>query len=422
MRRFDLLCLSFAVLLASPPPAQGDGGYFYYFGNPTADLTQTRQEVVLVYQQAAPDAELFKVTYVLRSRYAGAPTELAWVIPVPATPTDVVAHKTGALFESLAEHARPRFVIRFGAPGGGLGCAAGSAPETTSGGLVQVESRGTAGIFEWAALTSSGGDALMDWLNENQFAVGQDAAAILNDYIQAGSHFLAVRVKEPAELTGDENGEIEIPPIQFACETASRSYPMVISRISAAEETEVTIYTLARHRMEGSNVANATIDPDAVSYDASTSSQTNYEALFRDKIASYGGLALITEFAGPTENEMFWRAADWPDAPPGAADLQFLTRMRTVVARERLERDFQFRDADEDAAVSSVFRVQAEPQQAAGAVGYLLAVGLGLGAARVAFRNGKRGNAESRNKKGTKGTNPQMAQRGTDKTSLCVNL
>ena len=205
-------------------------------------------------------------------------------------------------------------------------------------------------------------------------------------YIHAGSHFLAVKVNKPSELLGDENGEIEIPPIQFACETASRSYPMVISRISAAEETEVTIYTLARHRMEGSNVANATIDPDAVSYDASTSSQTNYETPFRQTIESQGGLALITEFASQSEHEMFWRAADWPDAPPGAADLQFLTRMRTVVARERLERDFQFRDASEDAYVSSIFSVQAEPQHAAGAVGYLLVVGLGLGASRAAFR------------------------------------
>lgn len=333
--------------------AAADGGFFFLDGQ-APHLAQTRQEVIIAFYRAGSgSAALDKAVYVLRSRYLGAPPEtLAWVIPLPATPTDVIAHPDSSLFDNLDAMTRPRFLIASGGMMPGCGCAAadvgGDGRQT---GLVVVDAQGQAGVFDWAALTSTGAGALVDWLNENGYAVPATAAAVLADYIAQDMHFLAVRVREPEQIEADGEG-IMIPPIQFTCQTSRRFYPLAISRISAAEETEVLIYVLADHRVEAANVANAVIRRDAARYKAGSPSLTNYEDLFAATIAQHDGLALITEYA-----QSWYDQAGWVTAPPAVLNLNFLTRLRTVVARERMVVDFEFRDAAEDGWVDSYFWV-----------------------------------------------------------------
>lgn len=299
-------------------PALGDGGFFFREGVAT-DLAQTRQEVLIaIYDEADGQESVPKVTYVLSSRYAGEPDAFAWVVPVPATPTNVVAHTNRLLFDSLNKDTQPRFLIHDPSPYGnwwGFGCGgqALSGAEGRDAQLVEVEAQGEAGIFAWAALTSTGSAALLDWLNLNGFTVPLEAGPVLAGYIQQEWHFLAVRVREPDELATNSDGGIEIPPIQFTCQTLQRIYPMAISQVSAANQTEVLIYVLADHRAEAKNVPNAVIDDNAVVYDPTSSSETNYEALFAQTIADLGGVALITEHADRSYG------VGWVTAPPACS-------------------------------------------------------------------------------------------------------
>ena len=355
-------CMLFTFCLAASP-VLGDGGFFYVEGEGT-DLAQTRQEVLLAIHGSAGDAAGY-VTYVLRSRYTGEPAALAWVVPVPATPANVVSHESGRLFEQLNELTEPRFMA-YSRTSGGLGCAGGGLAadgESLGDGLVEVEAAGQAGIFNWAALTSTGSDALLSWLNTNGYALPSEAGDVLNGYIQQEMHFLAIRVNEPDQIETGDDGEVEIPPIQWTCQTSNRFYPMAISRISADSETEVLIYVLADHRAEAANVSNGLIDSASVIYDAGSASLTNYESLFTQKITELGGTGLITECVLPywyTYYRSFtdWRSElTWPDAPAGVLDLEFLTRMRTVIARENMTLDFEFQDASDDETVLSDFYV-----------------------------------------------------------------
>jgi hypothetical protein len=334
-----------------------DGGFFFEEGV-ASDLAQTRQEVLIAFYDGDQDG-LPRTTYVLRSRYAGEPDAFAWVIPVPATPTDIVAHETGALFDSLNESTRPRFMVQFFPSvewGTRLSCGClaedlGQGPRET--GLVVEEARGTAGIFEWVALTSTGGQALLDWLNANRFAVPLQAAEILDRYIQQNMHFLAVRVNEP-QTFNEGDGTIEIPPLQFTCQTSRHYYPMVISQISAADETEVLIYVLADHRAEAANLPNGLVDPNMVVYDPNSPSLSNYESVFGQALAELGEPALITEYAQPTGYN--WNEMAWPTPPPDEVlALSFLTRVRTVISREAMTVDFEFQDATDDERVYPTF-------------------------------------------------------------------
>ena len=91
MKRIRFLVGTLLVVVAAASGVRGDGGFFVTITEaPAGDLAQTRQEALLAIHDDGPDGEQ-RVTYVLRTHYDGNPSEFAWVIPVPATPTDVTA-------------------------------------------------------------------------------------------------------------------------------------------------------------------------------------------------------------------------------------------------------------------------------------------------------------------------------------------
>jgi hypothetical protein len=347
----------------------GDGGLFYRELE-VSHPTQTRQEVLLAVHGD-------NVTYALRTRYEGQPTEFAWVLPVPATPTDVVAHQDSSLFDTLDEQTRPRFFLMGGMGAGPFGmgipcgCAAGgmAAGEGSKELETHVEASGTAGVFDWAALSSTGSDSLEAWLRDNGFAVPETAGPILDRYIQQDSKFLAVRVHDPDAL--QRTGQTEVPPIQFTCQTTRRWYPMVISKVSAAAEIEVIVYVFADKRAEAANVPTVAIDRDAVKYDPKTAT-VNYNQVFDATIAQAGNMALVTEFttpfgfyrSDPRPQMSVWYAALWPEAPADVAgQAAVLTRLRTLVGPAQIAEDFEFRDA----ASTEQFALQFDLWASAGA-------------------------------------------------------
>ena len=206
---------------------------------------------------------------------------------------------------------------------------------------------------------------------------------MLDGYIQQGMHFLAVRIDEPTQVQQGSDGQIEIPPIQYTCQTSQMFYPLAISQVSAASATEVLIYVLSDHRAEAANVTNVEIEANELVHDPTSPSLTNYESVFTQKIDENGGTALVTEYAqsgGRLDSH-------WPDAPAAAVALTFLTRMRTVIARQNMTLDFSFQDATSDETVSAEFMVRESSTTSAASLfgpslGVLLVFGLLRGSVR----------------------------------------
>jgi len=362
---------TYYVRIANPEPRESE---YLQFSVTAGDSTEDDQS------DAVP-----QVTYVLGSRYEGDPGEFAWVIPIPTTPISVIAHEDGSIFTDLDEATKPIFLrsLGVGRPGGGCGCAAGGGMGVLQDNGVAVEASGQAGVVEWAALTSTGSDALLTWLDDNGYSVPAEAGDVLDSYIQQGRHFLALRISEPERILETGDGRIEIPPIQFTCQTSERYYPMAISQVSAAETTEVRIYVIAEHRAAAANIANVLIDPGAVGQGPGTESGTNYEALVAQATAQHGGLALVTEYAGPEDSWWMSSVADGV-YPPDALPEPFLTRMRAIVARQDMNVDFELQDAQSDEPVSREFMVTSgSAETSAAAVGEPL---VALGALAV-FRS-----------------------------------
>ncbi len=374
------LC-AMVVLAVATSSASGDGCFFEWVGESQAtSLAQTRQEVLM----AVHDTETTErvITYVLRSFYTGDPSTFAWVIPLPVIPTDIVAHEDTKLFEALHAETAPRFIIETSGGGGDWywGCACGGmagSQELDSGALVEVEAGGQAGIFEYVVLSSSGGDALLDWLNDNGFAVPTSANEVLQGYIDQEMHFLALRILDP-EAVNSQNPR-EIPPIQFTCGIDRPWYPMVISQISATAETEVLIYLLAATRMQATNATEGTIDGNAIDYDPTAESLTNYETLFMQTLDQLESPAMIVEYAQNVAID--WIGAAWPQAPANLPARAWLTRLRTVLKPDQMDRDFSFDVSSSSNWVYAVFYIWVSPTElqaslAGPPLGILLCFGL----------------------------------------------
>ena len=232
----------------------------------------------------------------------------------------------------------------------------------TSSGLVQIEAGGSAGVFEWVALTATGTSALTTWLQDNGFTVSAQADPVVDTYVSEERHFLAVRLNDTDAATTVR----EIPPFQFTVQTTERYYPMAISTISAAAETEVLMYLWAAHRQESANPPTEIIDPQALHRVDGSPSGTNYEELFREIIASHGPGTLITEYSSPWE----WNVdsdtvpgMEWPDGtPPGIQGDGYLTRLRTLLSPAEMDFDYTFQDAPSDDEVSQDIWISAHPE------------------------------------------------------------
>lgn len=234
-----------------------------------------------------------------------------------------------------------------------VGCACATAALSGDGGgneLVKVVSEGSAGIYDYSVLGAADGTALATWLDNEGFTLPDGATAIFDGYIEDGRLFLAIRLNE----TVIEKQTIrEIPPIQVTVETTERFYPIAISSISAAEETDVLMYLWAPNRQVPSDFPTAEIDENLLHVVDGSPSGTNYEELFRLSLDENGSGSVVVEYAAPWE----WSDYSWNEAPAGVRGSGWLTRLRTILSPDEMIFDYYFTDAVSNEGVDNLFIV-----------------------------------------------------------------
>jgi hypothetical protein len=292
-------------------------------------VTSPKQEAVLIYDGRT-------VQVILRTHFHAGPKEVAWFVPVPAKPTDVLPGRD-RIFEALHWSTTPRFlVVTRGSKK--PGCAAGGSAEPV-GSAVVVEGRGTAGIYAYVVLAGTDAAELVGWLEANQFTVPERAEEGFRRYVDEGWHWLAMKVRP--ELTDNET--VAPHPVVYRYQATTLVYPLAISRLSAAVETEVVLYVLAGRRYMAGNWANATFSDFPLVLSETAPSGTTYEAEFERATDERGGRLFVTEFARDLDTvggrpllglvtQRDPLAAEHPETP-------FLTRLRAVVSLRAMDRD-----------------------------------------------------------------------------------
>lgn len=178
-------------------------------------------------------------------KYAGDAAEFAWVVPVPSEPT--VTAGDGDVFHQLIWLTQPEYRSRDGF----LDCSETYMVADAGNGRVEILEETQVGPYATLVLSADDGaalaDMLVDWgyLRPEQETEVRD---VLDDYAQRGWYFVAMRVAEP----GDEpyyGWYDTVEPVTLDFAATEPVYPLLISRVSAAPQSRVVLYTAADRKL-----------------------------------------------------------------------------------------------------------------------------------------------------------------------------
>lgn len=345
-----LLCV-----LCATASARGDG--FMVPRITVEEVGKAGQMVASPKQEAVLVTDGNKTVVMLRTHFRRGPTELAWVVPVPAMPEDIRAWKDDEVFDALEREFAPRFYRRVLSSGPAFSCGCGGGWDGGAEPIptVQVELTGTAGVFEFVVLSSRDANELAQWLGGHGYAVPPNAAPVFSRYVREGWHWLAMRVRP--EMAEDKT--LAPHPITYTYRDTKLVYPLEISRLSADAENEIVLYVVAARRYACGNWTNAEILPGSIRADADSPSGTNYEKVFWLKTRDNGGRLFVTEaamsfsrvLAGLEALSTLGRPAATQAAP--LEGMPYITRLRAIVKPDAMDRDVVLIPYDTDHDVES---------------------------------------------------------------------
>lgn len=246
-----------ALALLLPSAAQAFCGTFV--GSADSTLTNRASHAVI-----ARDGEY--TTLSLAVDVSGDSSEFALLLPMPEVlDASQVTTPDRALLDAVRTYGDPR-LVRYTCDdalgqtgpnftpigcGSALGCAEASlryedgAYDTGLG--VTVENAFTVAGYELVVLSAEESTGLWAWLDQNGFSVPVGGEPILQEYIDAGVYFVAVRI----DLDQVELVDGWLPPLQFRYHASAFALPIRIGTISSGGEAQEVILSVFSREDQG---------------------------------------------------------------------------------------------------------------------------------------------------------------------------
>jgi hypothetical protein len=284
------------------------------------------------------------ITAVVGINYVGEAEDFSWVVPVPSPPELAVTESS--VLDLLDTFTRIRIIpptyqcgtvmpgfIGFG--GGGDG------PDVTI---------GEVGPYDYAVLKGEDATELVDWLNENHYRVTEDMIPIIQDYVDEGMYFLAMKLKRNAEVS-------DIQPVVMTYQDTEPMIPIKLTAVAAVEDMPVIVWILGNAQYVPSNYAHPAID-----FASFRSAKTLFDTGTYGASGGWGlvdayeriqnqhdGRAFVTEYAQPTSVLLEDLATielsrfDWETAgewlTPFLKEYPYITRLRAQLSPEQMTFD-----------------------------------------------------------------------------------
>jgi len=317
-----MLTLAFAL------PAAACGGFFC--SPAIAPIDQAAEEIVFAY-----DEEQGLVEMHIEITYDGQSDDFAWVLPVPAEPELFLS--SNDMFAQLSAATAPTFTTNLVQEGRcarpvRLGCASFEA--SLSGGVAQdgiyVVDEERIGPYDTVTLQAESADALLTWLTDNNYDLPSEIEPLLEVYISATSHFVAMRL-----AADQDTGDIE--PIAMRYPASGMAIPIQLTAIAAAADMPLRVYVFADERAVPESYLSVEINEAAIDW---VGGGSNYYEVVEAAANEADGHAFVTEFAGKSDV-----AADF-----GSDSLlielvsryPYLTRMTAVLSPDEMTVDPTF--------------------------------------------------------------------------------
>lgn len=302
------------------------------------------------------DAQSGESTIWVEIRYNGPAADFGWVLPLPKAPKQVGVG-TSYLFDRLELGTAPRFVVQSGPSencnaggSGGFGCAmsddVGSAARADGGGQgggnVQVLQHDQVGPYDYQIIQSNDAADIQKWLSDRGFATPASAVPVLQDHVQNGFVFVAVKLAQGKSAK-------EIRPIALTLPEVEPCVPLRLTSIAAVNDTLVQVHVAGPGRAVPKNHLHVRLNPVRFNW---FDGGSNYGQVLAAAIDEAAGRAFVTEFAGPPPQKLplvgeFGQVGEedlipaealqppaWPNSTTACALLQDLRQSRFPITTE----------------------------------------------------------------------------------------
>ena len=309
---FATAALTLLTLAAVPSPASACGGFFC--NNVTlSPIYQAGERIVF----ARHDDQ---VAMHIEVMYSGDPTAFAWILPIPSTSTvvdgeavpleEIFGLSDQRLFDTLQNQTDPTFGRTldfsemeggcteredsngfFGFFGGGdvaMAGSTGAGADETNG--VVVTQSANVGPYDAQLIEATSGQALFDWLNDNEYYQDPAALSLLEHYVDQDFAFIGIRLENGA-------GTGAIQPISLTLDETAPCVPLRLTSIAATPEMPMLVWVLGEGRAVPKNFIHAVVNEQALTYPGAA----NYVDVVTAAVDTASGRAWVTEFAGPSD-------------------------------------------------------------------------------------------------------------------------
>ncbi len=284
--------------------AQACGGLFCDSGPQQMPVDQSGENIIFVWKDGSIEVHI-------QIQYVGDAAKFGWVIPLQSLPEFSVGSEP--LFQALLNSTVPTYGYtttfdQCDADQDGNGSGAGFGDEGGSGDGGDDDDDGSggedpgpqilevvqAGAFEITVIQGDDAQEVMDWLAENEYLEDPDAVPILQQYIDEGHIFGAVK------LTGGA-GVDAIHPIVLEFQGDEPCVPLRLTRIAAVENMGVRSFFLGQERMVPRNYRHVLVNPLKIDW---LNFASNYDEVITLAVDEQNadGRAFVTEYAGPTSD------------------------------------------------------------------------------------------------------------------------
>ncbi|MBD3245282.1 MAG: DUF2330 domain-containing protein [Candidatus Moranbacteria bacterium] len=219
--RFKISLILLTVLFIPPLESLADGALI-----PPKNQTiwEDQQKAVIFYEKGVE-------TLVLSISFQGNAQDFAWVIPTPSRPK--VEKSSHELFTKLDQITQTKEMKASGS--GNLFPA--RKVQDTSKSVTVIESK-KIDYYDVTVLEASDQDALYNWLNDNGYKFPLKGREVVNQYIQKGWFFTAVKISNNNQksLAQKELEAASATPLKLTFKSSALVYPLKISSISGMQD------------------------------------------------------------------------------------------------------------------------------------------------------------------------------------------
>ncbi len=279
MTRF--LYAAFLCLLLGAPAARACGGFFCT----TFPMNQVAENILFIQGEGT-------VTTHVQLLYSGTASDFAWILPLPSVPELAVSHNQ--IFTQLQLATQPFFQLNFEEQEecgfGPIVFRSDDTMATAESAEVEVVAREQVGPYDTAVITSEDPEAIVDWLVDNDYQLGDLGVPLLTPYVEEGFYFLALKLAAESEV-----GDLQPIAMTYAAETPG--IPIRLTAVATEPDLGVLAWVLAEHRAIPENYLHVQINEALVDW---FSGGFNYPEVVTQAANEAGGQAFVTDYAGPS--------------------------------------------------------------------------------------------------------------------------